>query len=91
MALAPWGAACRRAGRSRQLLAVLAAVAFASLSVSASTPDTVTVCKLARTDDIVAHGGGLNRCGCHFNRKTGGCHCHQPSACGCECQPATCK
>jgi hypothetical protein len=23
---------------------------------------------------MVAHGGGLNRCGCHFNRKTGECH-----------------
>ena len=37
------------------------------------------------------HGGGLNSCGCHFNRKTGECHCHRPRACGCPCQPATCK
>ncbi|MDY7095674.1 MAG: YHYH domain-containing protein [Acidobacteriota bacterium] len=25
-----------------------------------------------------AHGGGLNREGCHHNRKTGDYHCHQP-------------
>lgn len=37
-----------------------------------------------------AHGGGLNRCGCHFNRSTGECHCHQPSGCGCECEPSHC-
>jgi len=39
----------------------------------------------------LAHGGGLNKCGCHFNRKTGECHCHRPRACGCECQPDYCK
>ncbi|RYF59018.1 MAG: YHYH domain-containing protein [Comamonadaceae bacterium] len=41
--------------------------------------------------EILAHGGGLNGCGCHFNRKTGECHCHQPRACGCPCQPSTCR
>ncbi len=40
--------------------------------------------------DYVEHGGGLNACGCHFNRKTGACHCHQDRGCGCECQPARC-
>jgi hypothetical protein len=36
-----------------------------------------------------AHGGGLNKCGCHFNRSTGECHCHQPNgdcSCACSCQ-----
>jgi hypothetical protein len=23
-----------------------------------------------------AHSGGTNKCRCHFNRKTGECHCH---------------
>lgn len=38
----------------------------------------------------LAHGGGLNSCGCHFNRKTGECHCHKPRGCGCDCQPSSC-
>jgi len=38
----------------------------------------------------LAHRGGLNACGCHFNRKTGECHCHRPQACGCECEPPGC-
>lgn len=40
--------------------------------------------------EFLEHGGGLNACGCHFNRKTGDCHCHQPRGCGCACQPASC-
>lgn len=40
--------------------------------------------------DLTAHGGGLNACGCHFNRTTGECHCHQARGCGCACQPAGC-
>ncbi len=38
-----------------------------------------------------AHGGGLNKCGCHFNRRTGECHCHRPRACGCACEPGSCS
>jgi hypothetical protein len=37
-----------------------------------------------------AHGGGLNECGCHVNRKTGECHCHRPGSCGCACKPTDC-
>ena len=36
------------------------------------------------------HGGGLNKCGCHVDRKAGTCHCHQNKGCGCTCQPARC-
>lgn len=39
---------------------------------------------------LFAHGGGLNKCGCHFNRKTGECHCHRDRGCGCECEPSRC-
>jgi hypothetical protein len=46
---------------------------------------------LMSSQEVVEHGGGLNGCGCHFNRKTGECHCHQPRACGCSCQPGYCK
>ncbi|MEC7521251.1 MAG: hypothetical protein VYE22_15350 [Myxococcota bacterium] len=38
-----------------------------------------------------AHGGGLNRCGCHHDRRTGRCHCHRDRGCGCECQPSSCE
>ncbi|MGB3363334.1 MAG: hypothetical protein WBB48_01005 [Thermodesulfobacteriota bacterium] len=46
----------------------------------------------AQTDGFLyAHGGGLNKCGCHFNRKTNECHCHRNTGCGCECQPDSCN
>lgn len=38
-----------------------------------------------------AHGGGLNKCGCHYNRKTNECHCHRNRGCGCECEPSSCN
>jgi hypothetical protein len=51
--------------------------------------DVSDIAWLNSTDEL-SHGGGLNACGCHFNRRTGGCHCHRPRGCGCQCQPATC-
>ena len=42
-------------------------------------------------DFLYAHGGGINKCGCHFNRKTNECHYHQNKGCGCECQPSSCS
>jgi hypothetical protein len=53
------------------------AAAIAALVLGASVP-------------AFSHGGGLNTCGCHFNRKTGRCHCHQDGGCGCACQPNRC-
>jgi len=44
----------------------------------------------ALTTPALAHGGGLNACGCHFNHQTGECHCHRPSGCGCPCEPPGC-
>jgi endonuclease YncB( thermonuclease family) len=43
-----------------------------------------------QVDDVLEHGGGLNTCGCHFNRKTGECHCHRFYGCGCACQAPSC-
>lgn len=40
--------------------------------------------------EALEHGGGLNGCGCHFNRKTGECHCHRSYGCGCTCEPPAC-
>jgi hypothetical protein len=45
---------------------------------------------VALAQPALAHGGGLNACGCHFNRKTGECHCHRPRTCGCACEPPEC-
>jgi hypothetical protein len=36
-----------------------------------------------------AHGGGLDRCGCHHERRTVRCHCHRDRG-GCECRPDRC-
>src|SRR5438445_11360176 len=51
----------------------------------------VAVVLASTASAALAHGGGLNACGCHFDRKTGECHCHRPSECGCECEPAWCS
>lgn len=77
---------------------------FTATAVAAAVVDVNQVCAVSRpnetaaekllllaSDDVVFHGGGLNACGCHFNRKTGECHCHRPKSCGCACQPATCR
>lgn len=46
-------------------------------------------CEL-RDEQGSEHGGGLNACGCHFNRKLGTCHCHRDRGCGCTCQSSAC-
>lgn len=80
-------------------LVLTALVAITSLASSASTLDDLpkpcgrlaVISLTEQEEDEVAHGGGLNACGCHFNRRTGECHCHQARGCGCECQPASCQ
>jgi len=66
------------------------ALLFAAVLVSSGavfSSESVPLC----SPDPLLHGGGLNKCGCHFNRKTGECHCHRPRGCGCSCQPPTCS
>src|SRR6266850_291605 len=83
-------AAMRRiVGRSR--LAVKspgAARATVPLMLRATT--LTLVLAVALTTPALAHGGGLNACGCHFDHQTGDCHCHRPTGCGCPCQPSSC-
>ena len=38
---------------------------------------------IASSVEDIAHGGGLNSCGCHIDHSTGVCHCHRAPACGC--------
>ncbi len=64
---------------------------MASDSLAGPAPASCQVAAaLTALDDETSHGGGLNGCGCHFDHKTGLCHCHQPRGCGCACQPAEC-
>lgn len=73
----------------RSYLRLTMVVACLALTSSLGAADAPIGCLASPA--LVAHGGGLNACGCHFNRKTGDCHCHQPRGCGCPCQPAGCK
>jgi hypothetical protein len=35
----------------------------------------------------VSHSGGTDKCGCHYNRKTGEYHCHKRKKRGGGCPP----
>jgi len=39
------------------------------------------------TQQVVQHSGGTDKCGCHFNRKTGEYHCHNRKQRGGDCPP----
>lgn len=66
-------------------------IAFAFAFTFAMGPATAVDSHCAGTTALVVeHGGGLNACGCHYNRKMGRCHCHRCGGCGCACQPAIC-
>jgi len=75
--------------KSLRLLAFIAVTAL-TLGVGAATPDNELIASICKAQTL-EHGGGLNACGCHFNRREGTCHCHRGGSCGCACQPATCK
>lgn len=75
------------------IMALMASLLLA-LAANANTTGSVEIVSVecgVGAIDVVEHGGGLNACGRHYNRKTGECHCHQSRGCGCACQPASCK
>lgn len=37
----------------------------------------------------LAHSGGTDKCGCHYNRSTGEYHCHTRKKRGGDCPPST--
>jgi hypothetical protein len=55
----------------RTILAVAVGLFLGWSSASAVAPPA----------EDLEHGGGLNKCGCHVNHKTGECHCHQDRGC----------
>lgn len=67
--------------QSRLVAAAIAAVCLVPLTIPSSIANVWSSCALAGTGDTVSHGDGLNARGCHFNRKAGGCRCHQPAGC----------
>lgn len=79
----------------RQIIAVVLLILASASSAAITCTESLSAVDLAdiawlNSTDEVAHGGGLNACGCHFNRRTNECHCHQPRGCGCACQPFNC-
>jgi len=34
---------------------------------------------------LIAHSGGTDKCGCHYNKKTGEYHCHKRKKRGGDC------
>jgi hypothetical protein len=57
--------------RTNRIAATMAVVAGALLSI---------VVGITRPSPALAHGGGLDANGCHYDRKNGGYHCHRAPA-----------
>ena len=56
---------------------------FVSGSIFAHEEQARTKC----SSFVVQHSGGTDKCGCHFNRKTGEYHCHNRKQRGGDCPP----
>lgn len=65
-----WGAAAQPEPTPSSLVSTVGTMRSVILSLLAMTMSL----------DAFAHGGGLDRNGCHTNRKTGDYHCHRGSA-----------
>ncbi|WP_371999973.1 YHYH domain-containing protein [Tistrella mobilis] len=67
--------------RNLQLIAAslalaLLALALPAASVASAAASAMPALPSELTAPPPAHGGGLDRNGCHHNRKTGDYHCH---------------
>ena len=65
-----------------KLLFIISAFIF-SASVMAINPTT----DKEFTTQVIQHSGGTDKCGCHYNRKTGEYHCHKRKKRGGDCPP----
>jgi len=57
-------------------------ISFIFIMSSSFSEDTVPLCK---NNQIISHSGGTDKCGCHYNRKTGRYHCHTRKQRGGDC------
>ena len=51
--------------------------------ISSSMAENAT--PLCTKNQIISHSGGTDKCGCHYNRKTGRYHCHNRKQRGGDC------
>jgi hypothetical protein len=75
---------------------LVTAVAAALISTSALSaeylgdlsdkPFTITS-PSSPVETATSHSGGTDKCGCHYNRKTGEYHCHTRKQRGGDCPP----
>lgn len=49
---------------------------FLTFLVALSLGGIDTLSSIMQDNSVVGHGGGLDKNGCHHDRKTGGYHCH---------------
>ena len=63
------------------LKTVIILIAIAVFPLSISVANNKPACK----EEIISHSGGTDKCGCHYNRKTGVYHCHNRKQRGGDC------
>ena len=64
--------------------------AVSTLAISCITLGTLIAIPssgLAHDKTEPTHSGGTDKCGCHYNRKTGEYHCHKRKQRGGDCPP----
>jgi hypothetical protein len=59
--------------------------------LAATVPSTAALSECSLVREEIFHGGGLNRCGCHFNARPAIATAIRREVVGCPCQPAGCK
>lgn len=64
-------------------ISILLAVLFTALTAHIAT--SVEDIQNPRRSVELSHSGGTDKCGCHYNRKTGEYHCHKRKKRGGDC------
>ena len=66
-------------------LIVFTASLFISFIFFMSSSFSEGITPLCKKNQIISHSGGTDKCGCHYNRKTGKYHCHTRKQRGGDC------